>query len=253
MAAPTPLDAPLPKGIPLDPQDIQPLSTTCWAWRKLNIMLGDVPLYSSAIPLSNNTFLPLTSEKVVQHTHTKLGLDTLGSLFPEGHARTLMELSALPGMTYMDNFITARLLGALPSTVAFFPSPPTDFTPLTLLITDKEGIHLFTKLYKACIALKQVRDRGVRQRWEEDLGHSLTDKEWTFCLDQIQKISPNHRHKLLHFKLIHRIYVTKRQLANLTPPNRPTAPNAEHKMPTLLTWPGHVPRSCRTGWRYFKQ
>lgn len=60
----------------------------------------------------------------------------------------------------MDTFIAARLLGALWSLVTSFPSPPADFTPLTLLISDKEGTHLVTKLYQACLALKQVRDRG---------------------------------------------------------------------------------------------
>lgn len=89
IAAPTPLASPLPIGIPLDQQDIQPLSTTCWAWRKLNLLLGSGPLYLPAIPPSYNPFLPLTTEKGVLVILTKLGLDTFGSLFPDGQAHKM--------------------------------------------------------------------------------------------------------------------------------------------------------------------
>lgn len=124
-------------------------------------MLGSGPLYLLAIPLSDNPFLPLTTEKRVQTTLTKLGLDTFGSLFPDGQARKLSDMIQLPGMTCMDNFTMTRLLGTLRTVFTTFPAVYAEFVPLTLLITDDSGAHLITKLFKACILLKKVRDRGT--------------------------------------------------------------------------------------------
>lgn len=217
LVAPTPLASLLPKGKSLDPRDIQPLSTTCWAWRKLNRMLVSDPLYSPAIPLFNNPLLPLTAEKQVQTTLTKLDLTTLGTLFLEGQEHKLSDIAQLPNLTYMDNFTMTRMQGALRSAFTTFPAPYAEFTLLSLLISDTSSTYLITKLYKACMSKKIVRERGVRQQWEDDLDHPLTDKEWTCCLDQIQKISPNHRHKLLHFKCIHRTYIIPLQLAKFDP------------------------------------
>lgn len=224
LAAPTLLASLLPKGKPLDPRDIQALSTTCWAWQKLNCKLGAGPLYSPVLPLFDNPLLPLTTEKQVQSTLAKLNLSTLGSLFPNGQARKLSELTQMPDLTYMDKLILTRLQGALKSAFSSFPAPYADFTPLTLLISNAGRSHLITKLYRICLSLKSPRDRGVRQQWEADLGQPLIDKEWSFCLDPIQRVSPNHRHKLLHFKFIHRTYITPLHIFKFDPsksPNRP--------------------------------
>lgn len=240
LAAPTSVASLLPRGIPLDALDIQPLATTCWAWRKLNRLYRSGPLYSPALLLAHNPFLPLTTDRGVLATLSKLGLDTFGSLFPDDRARKLSELTQLPGLTGVDSLNVARLQGTLRATFSSFPAPFADFPPLTLLITDDTRFHLVTKLYKACLALRMGRDGEIRRRWELDIGHPLTDKDWAFCLVQTHRVSPNHRHKLLHFKFIHRIYISPNQLATFDPSKQPTCP----KCNALAADFAHVTCSC---------
>ena len=227
LVTPQPLRTILPLGIPLDTTDVLTVSTACWAWRRLARMLGAQHIYSPAIPLIANPWVPITTEVLVQRSLKACALLTFGDAFPAGHVFSRTEDSRFTAATYIDHFVLARLQGALRARIATYPLAPEDFPPLTLIIGAADGGRLVSRLYHACLQILPARDTKLRQRWETDLGRPLTDEMWTRCCDQTRRVSFNHRHKLLHFKFLRRCYVTPVALARYDASRSPNCPKCQ--------------------------
>lgn len=148
----------LPKGFPRDSWDIQTVSTTSWAWKKLARVTGQHTLYSSNLPVVNSLWLPITEEKLVQRTLSAYSLDTVGDLFSGGHVFSSTEEDRFSEASFMDHFVFRRLRSALRARITEFPLEPASFPPLTLLTANQDGAHLISKLYRASdINPKQTR------------------------------------------------------------------------------------------------
>lgn len=95
LSHPTPLSALMPVGKPVslkhDPLDLQTLSTTSWAWKQLARATRAQLLYSSALPLAGNLWVPVTQEVTVQRTLSKFNLAAFGDVFPSGHVFSCVE------------------------------------------------------------------------------------------------------------------------------------------------------------------
>lgn len=165
-------------------------------------------LYSPALPLPNARWLPITKERLVERTLASFDIAKVGDLFPNGHVFNIAEDSRYHAATFMDQFIMNRIRSAFKPLIPTFPIEPDSFTPLNIIIESKNGEHLISKLYKACMALVPCGDDKIQESWEKDLGHPILDEQWKKCCTAIQEISLNSRHKLLHFKFLRRIYIT---------------------------------------------
>lgn len=205
---PDTLSSVLPKGLPRDPQDIQTVSTTSWAWDKLRRLLGSDLLYSSALPLPNARWLPITGELLVHRTLTSFNITKSGDLFPNGHFLSLQEEEKFVEASFMDRFVMNRIRSTIRAALPSFPIEPTSFEPLTLLIQNQRGDHLVSKLYHSCSAAIPCTDSKIGQLWEADLDHQITDDQWKWCGSVTNNVSLNARHKLLHFKFLRRMHST---------------------------------------------
>lgn len=202
LALPSPLNALLPRGFPRDPTDIQTLFTTSWAWHKLARIVGT------------------------------------GVLYPGGHIFSHTEDPRLREASTMDQFVFMRIQKALRASMDSYPIAPKEYSLLTWVIRDGGGNHLVAKMYKQVLACLPSRDTVIRQEWERDLSHPLADLQWTRCCTQTRRVSPNHRHKWLRFKFLHRAYVTQSKLHHIDPTRPDTcprckAPNADF---AHMTW-----------------
>lgn len=159
LALPSSLGSLLPVGYP---NDTQTLSTTSWAWHKLVKLTDFRMLYSSALPVAGNGWIPILQEALVKRTLTKFHLVTFGDLFSKGHVFSRTEEPHFRDATVMDHFI---LQSALRAAVHSYPLEPPEFPLLTGIIKDGDGTHLVTRLYKAAVALLPSRDVGVRGAW----------------------------------------------------------------------------------------
>lgn len=55
----------------------------------------------------------------------------------------------------------------------------------------------------------------VRSKWEEELGINITDDEWQDIIDGIQSSSICQRHRVIQFKVVHRLHWSKVKLAQI--------------------------------------
>lgn len=199
-------------------------STTSWAWHKLLRVTGASVLYSPALPLADNSWIPILQEALVKRTLSKFHLTTFGDLFPAGHIFSCTEDPRLRVATTMDHFVLLCVQKALRARLDSYPLEPTEFSILTGVIKGGDGSHLFARMYRKTVVKLPCRDGRVRNAWERDLGHPLTDVQWSRCCAQTRRVSPNHRHKLLHFKFLWRVYVTPSKLNRMDPSRSDTCP-----------------------------
>lgn len=150
----------------------------------------------------------------------------------------------------MDRFILHRVRYALLSTLPESGEEPPDFAPLTLIISSPDATHLISRLYQDTQTLLTPCGLRAKSAWEEDLGESLSDEIWTYCCSQTRFVSSNYRHKLLHYKYIHRIYYTPAFLHKIHSDVLDNCPKCAREGADFahLTWTCDVVRTY--GWGY---
>lgn len=77
---------------------------------------------------------------------------------------------------------------------------------------------LVSKLYKRLVE-SSCKPLAIHQIWERDLDFSDGVIDWMRVWDNLEATSKNPNHRLIHFNLIHRLYLTprKRHLMKLVP------------------------------------
>lgn len=205
---PQPLHTLLPRGLSRNPLDIETVSTTCWAWAKLCRHLKLTQLYSPLLPLADNPWLPPTMETLTKRTLTKFRLHTIGDLFVQSRCRTLTELTAATTATPLDRFVLHRLRTALLSTLPIPNQEPQELSTLSLLISATDNTHLISRIYHTIQKMRPLGGTLPRAAWETDLATAIPDDVWQYCCMQTRFVSTNYKHKLIHYKYLHRVYYT---------------------------------------------
>lgn len=115
---------------------------------------------------------------------------------------------------------------------------PPHLAPLTVIMQSLDATHLISRLYHLTQTLLLPGGAKAKQAWEADLGEPITDETWTYCCTQTRYISPNYKHKLLHYKYIHRIYYTPVFLYKIHPEIPDTCPKCTRRGADFahLTW-----------------
>lgn len=93
----------------------------------------------------------------------------------------------------------------------------------------KRPVHaLKSKIY---ICLNSVcKPLYIDQTWSRDLGTSVEDVCWTTIWKNLDNTSKNPNHKLIHFRFLHRTYLTPRKLhlmKLISSPNCELCPNRD--------------------------
>ncbi len=66
--------------------------------------------------------------------------------------------------------------------------------------------------------------RSLKSLWEEDLSIMLENETWDAVLKRIHSSSVSTRHRLIQFKVVHRIHWSRVQLSRIFPDLDPTCP-----------------------------
>lgn len=148
----------------------------------------------------------------------------MGDLFVNSQPRSDTDMISGGDATIMDRFVFHRVRNALLSILPESGEEWPDLQPLTLIIQSPDTTHLIFRLYHLTQTLKPPGGLRAKLAWETDIGESLADDVWTICCSQTHFVSSNYRHKLLHYKYIHRIYLTPAFLKKIHPEAAGTCP-----------------------------
>lgn len=173
--------------------------------QRLGKYLGAECLYLPYLPILNNPWIVPTTEMLTQRALTHCQILNMGGLFRDGQLRTLADLTADRDVNIMDHFLVHRTRMALVTALHPGIEELADLSPLTTIITTPDGTHLVSRLYRQAQSLRPRMGSGACAAWERDLAQSMTEKMWAYCYEQTRLVSNNYKHKLLHFKYLHRI------------------------------------------------
>lgn len=190
------------------------------------------------IPLVDNPWISPAVENLTKQKLIKYRLHTVDYLFANSHPGTVSDMIANDAGTHMDCFILHRVRTALLGVLADPKEEPPALPPLTLIIHSADNTHLVSRLYHLTQTLQSPGGLKVRRAWETDTGEVIPDDVWNYCCSQTRFVSSNYRHKLLHYKYIHRIYLTPVFLHKIHPEASETCPKCKVEGADFahLTW-----------------
>lgn len=132
------------------------------------------------------------------------GLKTVKYLFLNNTFGSFVEFIALHDIPRSHFFRYLQLQSFVSANLKCFPSIPVE--------------TLSDKIFKMCPSLQETIGKiyallnseksleVVRSKWEEELGINITDDEWQDIIDGIQSSSICQRHRVIQFKVVHRLH-----------------------------------------------
>lgn len=67
----------------------------------------------------------------------------------------------------------------------------------------------------------------IKRKWEEELELDISDVDWRWAVELIQSSSLCVRHGLIQFTVLHRLHLSRDQLARMYPGADPTCPRCK--------------------------
>ena len=74
---------------------------------------------------------------------------------------------------------------------------------------------------------------SLKNKWEGDLGTEISDEVWEEALDRIHSSSICQRHKIIQFKVTHRLHWAKEKLSKFVPDMDPICDRCRQDQATL--------------------
>lgn len=91
-------------------------------------------------------------------------------------------------------------------------SEPPDIKELSHIKKTETPKQIVSTIYKIAQSHRLYKYTKARTAWQSDLQVAIDDAMWTYCCANTKSISLHGRHRLIHFKLINRIYYTPERL-----------------------------------------
>ena len=80
---------------------------------------------------------------------------------------------------------------------------------------------LISRLYDAFLTVSTPSTDAIKAKWEEELGTDISVADWEESLEYIHTCSINSRHRLIQFKVLHRLHYSKTKLHRIFPDTSP--------------------------------
>ena len=88
--------------------------------------------------------------------------------------------------------------------------------------------------YKILSGADRVDTDKIKEEWEREMSARITGETWGECLCNASRCSINVRHRLIQFKVIHRLHYTKSRLHKMFPAVSPMCGKCKIYEGTLL-------------------
>ena len=123
-------------------------------------------------------------------------------------------------------------------------------TPMEkLFINSKSPKGLISKMYTLLNnQLKDDKMLHLKNKWENDIHHEYTLKEWQALLQTTQTTLTNTKHRLIQFNILHRTYYTPHRLYQFSHETSPKCHRCQHLKGDLI----HTFWNCQKLNHYWK-
>ena len=144
------------------------------------------------------------------------GVRSLSDLYQGGHLMSFEQLKAkhnLPVSHFFRYLQVRNFIKQHVSTLSEIPHHPA--LEKIKITPGKKGA--VSSLYQILFSQIETSTELQRSGWESELGVPLSIEYWEKCLLNIHRCSINARHKLIQFKIIHRLHYSKLKVNKMYP------------------------------------
>uniref|UniRef100_A0A672IAP0 Reverse transcriptase domain-containing protein n=1 Tax=Salarias fasciatus TaxID=181472 RepID=A0A672IAP0_SALFA len=203
-----------------------------WAQFRRSFNLNDISVLA---PIAHNhMFVPSIMDDCFTAWDAN-GLRTLKDMFVEGLFASFQQLKTAFRIHDSQFFRYLQLRSFMSTSFNYFPSCPPDSLLETILV-----MNTFSKVYNVINSHNVQPMAQTRRKWEEELETAISEDEWQSAINNIYSSSICLRHRVIQFKILHRLHWSKVRLAKIKRDIDPTCDRCETDPATL----SHMFWSC---------
>jgi len=183
--------------------------------------------------VANHVFSPSLSDSLFTVWHRN-GIKSFKHLYIDGIFPTFEQIRRKFNLPQSHFFRFLQIRHFLSQHTTSFPNMPTNSSMESIFLPDplvKGGISI---IYNHLSCLDSNASLAyLKTAWENDLGISITDEQWSSAQQTVHSSSVCARHGLLQFKILHRLHLSKEKLSRMYPNVNPACDRCGHSPATL--------------------
>jgi len=171
------------------------------------------PDVSILTPIANNhMFKPSQLDRGFVEWKTK-GLMSIGDLYIDDKFASFNQLQSVFNLPRSDFFRYLQVRHYVQTVIPQFMDKPEINSFEKTLLVNPSSRHLVSR----CVNSLQlpVSTNHIKEAWARDFDEDVSDETWNDSLNKIQDCSINARHRLIQFKVVHRLYYSKTKLSKI--------------------------------------
>uniref|UniRef100_A0A673WU00 Reverse transcriptase domain-containing protein n=1 Tax=Salmo trutta TaxID=8032 RepID=A0A673WU00_SALTR len=208
------------------------IHSTVRIWKQIKVHFDLRPI-SFMLPVARNpSFAPSNLDNTFERWG-ELGISTIGDLYIGGtfaSFESLRETYNLPRSNFFRYLqIRDYVRKYLPT---FGNAKPSMFDGCIKICPTSD--KLISRIYDAFQSVSAPSTDAIKAKWEEELGTDISVADWEDSLVYIHTCSINSRHRLIQFKVLHRLHYSKTKLHRIFPGTSPMCDKCQAEQGTLL-------------------
>lgn len=172
-----------------------------------------LPDISALTPIANNHFFkPSQLDRGFIDWKSK-GLGCIGDLYVNYKFASFSQLQSTFNLPGSDFFRYLQVRHYVQTVIAQFINKPKPNVFDQCFSLSPSSTHLIS----CCVNVFQlpVNTEYIKEAWAKDFDEEISDEIWNESLGKIQDCSRNSRHRLIQFKVVHRLYYSKTKLSKI--------------------------------------
>lgn len=182
------------------------IANSVQVWRKAEQWMGGPFKYCKNTPLWHNAKLLSGNKPFFQPSWSSHGINIFGDIYNAQGLRSLQDLRTQFSLTASAYFVYFQLRAALKAYGVPWDSP-LPAHPMLEWILPSLGRSSVSIIYRKLIE-HSSRALSVESIWNRELGELDLCVDWDSVWSNLSLTSKNLAHQLIHFKTIHRAYIT---------------------------------------------
>lgn len=200
---------------------------------------------SSAAPIASNASFPPSLFDGAFNIWKSQGLVTIDQLFIDNNFASFDQLKNKFSLSNSHVFRYFQVRSFARKHFPDFPSVPPRGVLECILDQHKCIRGAISRIYSTINDNQTPSSRTLKSLWEQDLSILLEDETWHTILKRINFSSVSSRHRLIQFKVVHRIHWSRVQLGKIFPDLDPTCPRCVAEPASLFHYFWSCPKLLR--------
>lgn len=184
-----------------------------WKQIKSHFTHKTLPL---SLPIAKNPSFAPSNLDLTFSNWRKLGLCCIRDLYTEGKFASFAQLQTKFKLHNNNFFRYLQVRDYIRKFMPGFETQPQSMLDECFTIPPYKD-KFISNIYNKLQTISSPSSNKYKDSWEKDMGTHIPDDIWEESLEYIHSCSYNTRHRLIQFKIIHRLHFSKVKIHNIFP------------------------------------